>query len=153
MQSGGDICNCTPVRDGQVRPLLVGVFRMLQKVVSKHYLAEGSDGFVPTSLMGGWALCMPRRPTLAAAAVFKTNPRSVSGSKSYQILSPEAPVGIVSVLLALGCLLFNLEMLYLLVVPLGGGEGEGGWYCSPGRGTGGSAVASARDGHASAERR
>ena len=52
----------------------------------KYDLAEGSDGYVPAPLM--LSVCvgstyMPQRPALAAAAAFKTNSRSVSGSRPY----------------------------------------------------------------------
>ena len=61
---------------------------------------------------------MSKIPALAAAAVFNTNPRLVSGSR---------PCGHHIYALGLGVFAFNMEMLlYLLVAPLGRGESDRG---------------------------
>lgn len=77
--------------------------------------------------LGAWAPRMPKRP--AFAAVFKRNPRSVFGSRPYQIAQHRGTCGHHVRAFGFGMFAFHLEMLlYLLVVPLGGGEREGGWW-------------------------
>lgn len=74
-----------------MRILLTGVVRMLQKMVSNIIRQKVvTDLFQCLSLsLGAWAPHMPERSALAATAMFGTNPRSESDSRSYQIPEPQ----------------------------------------------------------------